>query len=865
MTTTSLDESTYRNHSANIPQLFSWIDELILSTESSLSIRTFPATEELVESVYRYDTVFRELLRQTKLFSENLCSLYAKSWIGVLNLLEYMIKLFHRHVTHTSKLQEDAQKYLSEKQAHIITSKFKLEEAELEQTNLRAKIRNLEAEVQAVLASRESLEKENDQLRSVIEEYMKGKDQFEDIDADMTDTASNSDDVARDCWDPGNTLKSAAEAGATQLRVLNRLDSAMNDVLFNVTREEDRQRVILADLNRLISNNPDAFGGSAALNSALVKAISMRGPPGGTTPTVTVEFKRDIGIQVDEKDKYGVVDDIGPTTVRDVFDDIDIKSPPIKPEAIVQKGLNIPFSLRLKMKKFPEVMRIPSLDWLNQMIMALYMEKLAVDSKLLNNQNPTTAVTSSALAVSPSSKPIKLPLPAFLYQYCVKQYGITAISDIQIVQIIKACEFHKSSKRVQLFSRQLGVADKEAFPELDIRDTDFILSLVKRLRAQLPSSSQEESRKSGLQVYYAHQPVESLGLPNEMERELALSMAKPLFGEWMQGGVEDFTRRTQSLPVSPRGPRYIFVDDFVEVAMEQWQIIRLQWTGHLRFLFKQFTYVYRIVCEATFANDSGGVDKDAILAQITGGDTDDYPRRNARFFRRAENPQRKDKDIMDVSSNASVSSAGGSTLTGPPQASTLTSTNKEPVAELMNSVAFASALRLMDPGLSLSEIEVVYEHAVDLMAQATERSLQQLWVKVDEPDTVGSSIALAQPETAVARRVFYVNMKTGRTQWTAPYKQRTFRSSDIEESAFVSAVLQKNLLAQSPLVEHLHLAPRDLWGNAEMFHRMAGNASSSGKPSTTIGNKPVAGTSSASGGRPLGRVASKRLGASAPP
>ena len=46
---------------------------------------------------------------------------------------------------------------------------MKQEESELEATSLRAKIRNLESEVEAILNSQRSLEKENSQLRRTIE------------------------------------------------------------------------------------------------------------------------------------------------------------------------------------------------------------------------------------------------------------------------------------------------------------------------------------------------------------------------------------------------------------------------------------------------------------------------------------------------------------------------------------------------------------------------------------------------------------------------------------------------------------------------------------------------------------------------
>jgi hypothetical protein len=65
----------FHNHSANLPHLSSWIDELIQLTENSSKIRTVPTTENLVESVQRYNVIFMELLRQTQIFSEPITKL----------------------------------------------------------------------------------------------------------------------------------------------------------------------------------------------------------------------------------------------------------------------------------------------------------------------------------------------------------------------------------------------------------------------------------------------------------------------------------------------------------------------------------------------------------------------------------------------------------------------------------------------------------------------------------------------------------------------------------------------------------------------------------------------------------------------
>lgn len=56
--------------SSNLPHLQSWIDELISLTDTSLLKGSTPTTDQLVQSLQRYDAIYKELLRQTKVFNE---------------------------------------------------------------------------------------------------------------------------------------------------------------------------------------------------------------------------------------------------------------------------------------------------------------------------------------------------------------------------------------------------------------------------------------------------------------------------------------------------------------------------------------------------------------------------------------------------------------------------------------------------------------------------------------------------------------------------------------------------------------------------------------------------------------------------
>ena len=118
-------------YSANLPHLQSWIDELLVLTEQSVPATSAPTTDTLVRALQRYDAVFKELMRQCNLFSEPMTKMFSKAWSGVMNLLKYMIKSYHRYVKHTSHLQSQAQTLMNEKQRDHAANKLSREESEL--------------------------------------------------------------------------------------------------------------------------------------------------------------------------------------------------------------------------------------------------------------------------------------------------------------------------------------------------------------------------------------------------------------------------------------------------------------------------------------------------------------------------------------------------------------------------------------------------------------------------------------------------------------------------------------------------------------------------------------------------------------
>ena len=253
----------FHNHSSNIPHLNSWIDELIKLTEHALPSRDHPTTEQLVEALHRYDSVFRELISQTAIHSEPLTRMYAKTWAGNLQLLDYMIKAYHRYVKHTSHLQDQAQSILKDKRGQMAAAVVREEEHELERTALRAKIRNLQAEVDIQKATVRGMERENAQLRTVIDVYIRAQEMNETVwemmDADdgtMNDDVGLGDDMVEVPIRKYNNVDSSRN----QLRTLCRLDVEMNECLGGIVKEESRQQVIVTELTNTLQRYQDVFG-----------------------------------------------------------------------------------------------------------------------------------------------------------------------------------------------------------------------------------------------------------------------------------------------------------------------------------------------------------------------------------------------------------------------------------------------------------------------------------------------------------------------------------------------------------------------------------------------------------------------------
>jgi hypothetical protein len=124
---------------------------------------------------------------------------------------------------------------------------------------------------------------------------------------------------------------------------------------------------------------------------------------------------------------------------------------------------------------------------------------------------------------------------------------------------------------------------------------------------------------------------------------------------------------------------------FIEALIEPWHLVRSTWEDHAKFIFKEQCSTYRVLQEATFANDEGARATDTIVVEVQKKSAWDCGRRALRIFQQA-----------DMMPNDDGEGGGGSNNNNP--------ANKESVVELISRKAFINCLTAINPNLSLREV-----------------------------------------------------------------------------------------------------------------------------------------------------------------
>jgi len=787
--------------SSHSTKLFeSWIDELIYLNDNASANQTEAiSTENVVQVIKRYDTLFRELLKQSSIYSDSITRLLARTWNSSVKLLDFMIKNYHLYVRNTTHIQEQAQKMLEDRKSEVVREKFRKEDHVLKKTILNGQIRDLEARLESLGVTERELARENTRLKETINAFIKAKelneplwevmnqDYLQNVGQDVPETHHHhhhdEDEDEEIIHEQKQNFKKDVLIEKQNLykmdfQTLSRLEIEMSEILAQVMAEQDEQKTLLKKYMLLMKNNPHVFGDGLMVNGYWRTDVS------------TNVDQNDQEVQVDEIDALGVIED----EILTPRDDLP-GNPPAAPAILEIKGASIPWQLRKLMKTFPKVLRISSLEWVKQTILEIYFEKIKYDIE--------SAKTSYK----------KMPLGPFVHYFFKQKYSMDCIADAQCALIVNACETYMLKEpRIALFASQLGVYEKESFPNLDVRDTEFILSAISSLLAQgeLPVPTKK----------LKHARPEDFYIQPDILRSAAVYTVSQLFHAWLPDHGDEYIRKVMNMSNGKRGQRFVDLDAFLDIILEPWHNVRSTWEDHAIYLFRENCSVHRVMAETQFANDIGARERDAMLMEVNKKASEDCIRRPVRNILK---PNR----AAEESSNQIENKFNHGRGRGNP--------NKEPVVELVTKKIFTEVIHFINPDVTIDEIHGVYAEACILEKEICLRALEQLWVRYSTAilghrkrkewnDSIIASIVKnmkkkdkKEPPKYIEDRFFYINVYTNATQWVKPYHRRTFLCNDIQVYAFVTTLMQHNFFPKSPLVEMLHVNPKDLWPNVDMF------------------------------------------------
>lgn len=109
-------------------------------------------------------------------------------------------------------------------------------------------------------------------------------------------------------------------------------------------------------------------------------------------------------------------------------------------------------------------------------------------------------------------------------------------------------------------------------------------------------------------------------------------------------------------------------------------MVRSNWEEHARYLFREFCSIFRVLQEATFANDEGVAACDTILAEVAKQHATDCTRRPLRLFQKSE--------ADDVNHHGGIA----------------VNNSKEPVCEMISRKKFAECIKMILPHITIKEV-----------------------------------------------------------------------------------------------------------------------------------------------------------------
>jgi hypothetical protein len=430
----------------------------------------------------------------------------------------------------------------------------------------------------------------------------------------------------KDVSTTGTTVKKQKNIRSSEhvFRELNRLDIEVNEILTNTLKEENRQRLLIKDVIRLVTKNKDSFfippapsmdntdtmgmlekapimrlATMGRLNSTASRATYGGGTRSSFMTNTHASFTFfnnivggtnnnnnnlietvDEGIQVDDKDSLGLT--LDRPEDHEKINIYKLGVAPLAPANSYFPGLDFPYLIRKEMSSFPNVLRVPTAAWTCQSILSIYLDKIETDKERTKKGLP------------------KYSLPKQVYEYYKNCFGLATASDVQVALLLKACDAHiKRQSRISLFASQIGLLHKEQNPGMDVRDTDFILQVFSCLMTQgeLVADNQRAITATTTTTTTAGGVVKktrgttghssghsgssggSVYIRPDISRAIAINTVYTIFEKWLPDSGEDYAIKVRSMQQSELGSKFVDLDLFVETLIEPWHLVRSTWVS----------------------------------------------------------------------------------------------------------------------------------------------------------------------------------------------------------------------------------------------------------------------------------------------
>jgi hypothetical protein len=813
-----------------------------------------------------------------------------------------------------------------------------------ERTALKAKIRNLEAEIESLQSSNRSLGRENTKSRLIINTFIKNDDLNDNLWGLLEELGSNINDHPHDYdynLDEGKSQpksqigfkrKEVIDIGHQHHRTISQLEVETNAIMSSILQEENRQMLIINDFQRLLSEYPQFSGEGHWANGKYIQ--------GPARPVETA----DVGVQADMKDENGVVEDI--VDNQPVYEELltalaSLPPPPKSHQGLVIEtkinGVEYPYYIRHQMTSYPRVLRIPPIVWTCETIMAIYGYMIVNESRDLIRFHSMDHRDMHSFS-----------LQSIAYRYFHDTQSLQSNANMLLAQFLRACEYHyKSSKRVHLFVDQLGMFEKDhsyGTTKYDARDTRMIIQIIDkcyndhslrpvteniphpgpvvRTASQLSTISEHDkfhiytlSRAVSRAGSRASSRASSPRLPNrgtappsptstytakqnkrpttngtpatmmipgnlrpDINRVLAVNVTQVIFSKLLPNSGLDLLIRANSLPATTITQDCVNIDDLIELLLEAWRSVRAVYEEHARYLFHMYCGTYRIVSEVQFASDTIvhgqiALDQDSVVVQVPKNMVTDLPRRPLRILHKASSSSSSHDDNSSSELNGNANNGSLLSLKSPkakeyrksqsynPANNNNTNPKKDSVCDLLSKNNFHEIMKLVRPDLRMDVVDKYFSEGLEQSHRQVLKSLDSLWMKQyddqdsgsirrddidahaaatvaaimiktrssDEDSNRRSSRAEREPSLGgnpesyrdvpirkATYRHYYVNLDNGISQWTPPYRKRTFYNRDLEIDNFVSLCLFYDVFMNSSLRQAVQtMPPKEVWTNTE--------------------------------------------------